>query len=190
MNICTRWKVWELTNESLFPCKKHTRRFQPQFLRLGSLLHPTDTEWNFGWPGNSHTEQTLLVNQFLSLCWKCCIGKCILQVIVIIFTHFPSRVGLSENYLHRGGTILDGAIVKDLQSLLLSLAMIPYQHSHSSTKTWLNFMWVSWQDLIIACLSTMGMWTLLPAGVGTINELKLKRECYHQTRTKCSLCSS
>jgi hypothetical protein len=93
-------------------------------LKLGCLLHPTDTEWNFGWPGNSQTGQTLLVNQLLSLCWTCSIGKCILQVIVTIFTHFPSRVGLRENYLHRGGTILDGAIVKDLQSLVLSLAMI------------------------------------------------------------------
>jgi hypothetical protein len=55
---------------------------------------------------------------------SCCIGKCILQVIVIIFTHFPGRVGLSVNYLHCGRTILDGAIVKDLQSLLLSLAII------------------------------------------------------------------
>jgi hypothetical protein len=35
----------------------------------------------------------------------------------------------------------------------------------------------------------MGMCTLLPGGVGTINELKLKRDCYHQTRTKCSLCN-
>jgi hypothetical protein len=35
----------------------------------------------------------------------------------------------------------------------------------------------------------MGMCTLLPGGVGTINESKLKRDYYDQTRTNCPLCS-
>jgi hypothetical protein len=71
MNISVPDEKFESSQiKVFFHAQNRQRRFKPQFLRLGSLLHPTDTEWNFGWPGNSQTKQTFLVNQMLSLCWK------------------------------------------------------------------------------------------------------------------------